>query len=96
MTSTRATKQALIKQLTHYKDDTGCTYQDIADEMRNTPGTVYNWLTGGYLPTESNVDSIKIFLASKNRLTPTARLSEQTTTKLVTDLLTYKKTAQIK
>lgn len=91
MTSTRATKQALIKQLTRYKDSTGCTYQDIADEIGSTHGAVYNWLTGGYLPTESNVDSIKIFLASKNMLTPTARMSDKTAVKLVTDLLNYKK-----
>ncbi|HEM5162784.1 TPA: Rha family transcriptional regulator [Streptococcus suis] len=91
MTSTRATKQALIKQLSRYKDSTGCTYQDIADEIGSTHGAVYNWLTGGYLPTESNVDSIKIFLASKNMLTPTARMSDKTALKLVTDLLNYKK-----
>lgn len=91
MTSTRATKQALIKQLSRYKDSTGCTYQDIADEIGSTHGAVYNWLTGGYLPTESNVDSLKIFLASKNMLTPTARMSDKTALKLVTDLLNYKK-----
>ncbi|HFI0462646.1 TPA: Rha family transcriptional regulator [Streptococcus suis] len=91
MTTTRATKQALIKQLGRYKDTTGCTYQDIADEIGSTHGAVYNWLTGGYLPTEGNVDSIKIFLASKNYTAPTARMSDKTALKLVTDLLNYKK-----
>ncbi|HEM5994008.1 TPA: hypothetical protein U2B49_001689 [Streptococcus suis] len=37
MTSTRATKQALIKQLTRYKDSTGCTYQDIATPKEELP-----------------------------------------------------------
>ncbi|WP_449461197.1 Rha family transcriptional regulator [Streptococcus suis] len=91
MATTRATKQALIKQLARYKDNTGCTFQYIADEIGSTPAAIYNWMTGDHLPTEGNVDSIKIFLASKNMLTPTARMSDKTALKLVTDLLNYKK-----
>ncbi|NQG30388.1 helix-turn-helix domain-containing protein, partial [Streptococcus suis] len=53
-------------------------------------GAVYNWLTGGYLPTESNVDSIKIFLASKNMLTPAARMSDKTANKLIMNLRKFK------
>uniref|UniRef100_UPI000AE2437A Rha family transcriptional regulator n=1 Tax=Streptococcus suis TaxID=1307 RepID=UPI000AE2437A len=47
-------------------------------------------LTGGYLPTESNVDSIKIFLASKNMLTPAARMSDKTANKLIMNLRKFK------
>ncbi|WP_153957468.1 Rha family transcriptional regulator, partial [Streptococcus suis] len=45
---------------------------------------------GGYLPTESNVDSIKIFLASKNMLTPAARMSDKTANKLIMNLRKFK------
>lgn len=90
MTSTKETKRTLVKQLARYKTDTGSTYEDLGKELGYTHGAVYNWLSGTYLPTEKNVDTIKIFLASKGMTTPTARLSEATVTELLTDLRAIK------
>lgn len=90
MTSTKETKRTLVKQLARYKAETGSTYEDLGNELGYTHGAVYNWLSGTYLPTEKNVDTIKIFLASKGMTTPTARLSEATVTELLADLRTIK------
>ncbi|NQN39369.1 helix-turn-helix transcriptional regulator [Streptococcus suis] len=90
MTSTRATKQALIKQLTRYKADNNISLRNLSDEIGYPAVTVHSWLSKKYLPTESNVDSIKIFLASKNMLTPTARMSEETANNLIKELRTFK------
>ncbi|HFI0104756.1 TPA: Rha family transcriptional regulator [Streptococcus suis] len=91
MTTKKATKQALITQLARYKADTNSSLRHLSDEMGYPVVTVQSWLSKKYLPTEENLDNIKIFLASKNYTTPTARMSDKTALKLVTDLLNYKK-----
>lgn len=90
MTSTKETKRSLIKQLVRYKAETGSTNEDLGNELGCTQMAVGNWINGEYLPTEKNVDTIKIFLASKGRTTPTARLSDATVVELLTDLQAVK------
>ncbi|HFU3983524.1 TPA: Rha family transcriptional regulator, partial [Streptococcus suis] len=90
MTSTRATKQALITQLARYKADTNSSLRHLSDEIGYPVVTVQSWLSRKSLPTEENLDNIKIFLASKNYTAPTARISEETANNLIMELRTFK------
>lgn len=90
MTSTKKTKQSLIKQLVRYKAETGSTNEDLGNELGCTQMAVGNWINGEYLPNEKNIDTIKIFLAGKGLTTPTARLSDATVTELLADLRAIK------
>ncbi|HFU3967272.1 TPA: Rha family transcriptional regulator [Streptococcus suis] len=90
MTTTRATKQALITQLARYKADTNSSLRHLSDEIGYPVVTVQSWLSKKYLPTEENLDNIKIFLASKNYTAPTARMSEETANNLIKELRTFK------
>ncbi|HFU4222069.1 TPA: Rha family transcriptional regulator [Streptococcus suis] len=90
MTSTRATKQALIKQLGRYKADTNSTLRQLSDEIGYPITTIQAWLSKKFLPTEENLDNIKIFLASKNYIAQKARMSEKTANNLIMELRTFK------
>ncbi|MCQ8264133.1 Rha family transcriptional regulator [Streptococcus suis] len=91
MTTTKATKQALITQLARYKADTDSSLRHLSDEIGYPVATIQSWLSKKYLPTEENLDNIKIFLASKNYTAPTARMSEETAHNLIKELRTFKK-----
>lgn len=90
MTSTRATKQALIKQLTRYKADTNSTLQQLSDEIGYPIATIQAWLSKKYLPAEENLDNIKIFLASKNYIAQKSRMSDKTANNLIMNLRRFK------
>ena len=86
MTSNKETKRGFINQLARYKAETKSSLQDLADELGYSVPTIQTWLSKTYLPTENNLDNIKIFLAGKKVATPTARLSDETATRLVNEL----------
>ncbi|CYU94755.1 hypothetical protein HO662_03990 [Streptococcus suis] len=90
MTSTRATKQALIKQLTRYKADTNISLRNLSDEIGYPIATIQAWLSKKYLPTEENLDNIKIFLASKNYIAQKSRMSDKTANNLIMNLRRFK------
>lgn len=90
MTSNKETKRSYITQLARYKADTKSTLQDLADELGYSVPTIQTWLSKTYLPTESNLDTIKIFLAGKKVGTPTARLSDETADEIIRDLKDFK------
>lgn len=86
MTSNKDTKRSYINQLARYKAESKSTLQDLADELGYSVPTIQTWLSKTYLPTESNLDNIKIFLAGKKVGTPTARLSDETANEIIRDL----------
>lgn len=90
MTSTKDTKRALIKQLARYKAESGSTYEELAEELGYSVPAINFWLNKTNLPSESSIDNIKIFLASKGLTTPTARLSDPTVSELLVNLRTTK------
>lgn len=90
MTSTKNTKLALIKQLARYKAESGSTYEELAEELGYSVPAINFWLNKTNLPSESSIDNIKIFLASKGLTTPTARLSDPTVSELLVNLRTTK------
>lgn len=90
MKSTKETKRALIKQLARYKSDFDKSYEELSNELGYAVPTIHTWFNNSYLPTESNTDQIKIFLASKNMTTPKARVSDETATRLVNELRNVK------
>lgn len=86
MTSSKDTKRALIKQLSRYRETSKETMADIANEIGVATPTIYKWFDKTYLPTEEATDRLKIFLASRNMTTPTARISDQTAIDLIKQL----------
>lgn len=86
MTSNKDTKRSYINQLARYKAESKSTLQELADELGYSVPTIQTWLSKTYLPTESNLDNIKIFLAGKGIAVPTARLSDDTANEIIRDL----------
>lgn len=86
MTSNKDTKRSYINQLARYKAESKGTLQGLADELGYSVPTIQTWLSKTYLPTESNLDNIKIFLAGKGIAVPTARLSDETANEIIRDL----------
>lgn len=86
MTTNKETKRSYINQLARYKAKSKSTLQELADELGYSVPTIQAWLSKTYLPTESNLDAIKIFLAGKKAGTPTARLSDETVNEIIRDL----------
>lgn len=86
MTSSKDTKRALIKLLSRYRETSKESMADIANEIGVATPTIYKWFDKTYLPTEEATDRLKIFLASRNMTTPTARISDQTAIDLIKQL----------
>lgn len=52
-------------RLKNYKEQTGATYEDIAEAMGVSVASVYNWITGEYEPTLPSQQKIRIFLRGR-------------------------------
>lgn len=90
MATKKEMKRSYINQLARYKAETKSTLQDLAEELGCSIPTIQTWLKKTYLPTEENLDTIKIFLAGKKVSAPTARLSDETANEIIRGLRDFK------